>query len=429
MPFKRDLSRTFFIVALLVLLAGCTPGLISGSVEFYVSTSGSDANDGSQASPWRHVQYGIDQLGSYSGLRFRRLYVSPGTYVEKLRIKNAAMAIVGTGTAAAPVTIRHSEPPHAGGPVDEDYVVIISNNVDVTLNGLRIDGQHGSHPGILVSGARAQLRAVEVIQPWAFGIVIRQSPEFTIEKSSLATTVKDATGTSSEAADLAVNILDSIGTITDLIAGDRFDHIINVNPGANTTVRISNSNLTGSTVYYADGIRIQGPADVTVENTVLFRPSGAEPANTGPVHNPPYAGIEVAGSKDLGKLVFIRNNIITGFDVGIGINLVGNRLRIEGNRVSNNIFAAVDTTDCCRSSGGPPGFDVAPVVDLGGGALRSSGGNYLQGGQYAFYHRGPYDVPARGNDWWAQTPAQIEARIWDKLDDPRLGRVHSTEAP
>jgi hypothetical protein len=68
-------------------------------------------------------------------------------------------------------------------------------------------------------------------------------------------------------------------------------------------VSIRDSTLTGSTIYYADGIRIQGASNLTIQDTTIIRPAGSEPASTGAVHNPPCAGIEIAASSNGNSLV------------------------------------------------------------------------------------------------------------------------------
>jgi hypothetical protein len=63
-------------------------------------------------------------------------------------------------------------------------------------------------------------------------------------------------------------------------------------------------------------------------------------------------------------------------------------------------------------------------VDLGGGALGSTGGNnFGTGPEPAVILGGPYDITAQNNTWGV-TGSAIDNRIYDKLDNPSLGRVH-----
>src|SRR5205823_283128 len=110
-------------------------------------------------------------------------------------------------------------------------------------------------------------------------------------------------------------------------------------------------------------------SNVVVRNTTISRPQGSQPASSGPVHNPPYAGIEVASSSNRNSLVQIEDSHIDGFDIGIGFNLTYNKALVQNNVVTRNATADVRTIWA--------GIDSSqyPVVDLGGGSLGSVGGN------------------------------------------------------
>jgi hypothetical protein len=210
-------------------------------------------------------------------------------------------------------------------------------------------------------------------------------------------------------ADIAVDLQRSRGIVARLTAGHLFDHIVNV-AGEGSLVAIVESTLTGSSVHYADGIRVQSAADVLIVRNRIERPGGSA-AGSGGMHNPPYAGIELASGRDEGRCAIVSKNRIRGFDVGIGVNLIGNRLLAEDNLVEDNQRAQVQTTA------------AASELDFGGGPLASAGHNLLSGGIHAFEHAGAYDVPAEGNRWGGAA----EERILDALDDPARGLVqHGT---
>ena len=61
------------------------PTLPPGS--YYVSVSGSDSNPGSQAAPWRHIQYAVDKVGPGS-----TVYVMTGVYNETVTFHNSGSA-------------------------------------------------------------------------------------------------------------------------------------------------------------------------------------------------------------------------------------------------------------------------------------------------------------------------------------------------
>ena len=57
---------------------------------YYVSVNGSDSNDGSEASPWRHVQYAVDHVGPGS-----TVYVMDGVYNETVTFHTSGSASGG----------------------------------------------------------------------------------------------------------------------------------------------------------------------------------------------------------------------------------------------------------------------------------------------------------------------------------------------
>lgn len=81
-------------------------------MEYYVSTTGNDANSGTLASPWRHIQYGMDKLNPGD-----TLYVRGGTYQEGI------ITMKRCGTASAGITIKNypNEIPIIDGTGITDY--------------------------------------------------------------------------------------------------------------------------------------------------------------------------------------------------------------------------------------------------------------------------------------------------------------------
>jgi hypothetical protein len=372
---------------------------------YYVSPSGNDAaGDGSAAHPWKTISAATSRIDYSRGLP--TLNIAAGTYDEKVVLHDS---IVLRGAGSGKVTVKNST---AG---DTDYVVTADGSnptvpgaVAITMTGLRVDGLAAKNRGICANQATIKLDDVNVYQPSAYGISIG---------TNITGFAIDHTTVGFEGmlySDVGIDVgSGSSGTISHFTGGDHIDHIINI--GLGCTVDISDSQLTGSPIWYADGVRIQGASNVTVRNTTILRPSGSQPASAGPVHNPPYAGIEVAASSNGNATVRIDGCTVRGFDVGVGVNLMYNRLLVQNNTIAQNTSADVRTL----WSGTSP--TVYPVVDLGGGALGSVGNNdFGNGTEYAVDLGGPYDVAAKQNLW---SGTAIEARIHDQLDDPLLGRV------
>ncbi|HVL96839.1 MAG TPA: right-handed parallel beta-helix repeat-containing protein [Solirubrobacteraceae bacterium] len=79
------------------LLGGSLPArlALSTGTAFYVSTSGSDANPGTEAAPWRTIQKALNTLTAG-----QQALVRGGTYAQNLVLSRG-------GTASAPITIRN----------------------------------------------------------------------------------------------------------------------------------------------------------------------------------------------------------------------------------------------------------------------------------------------------------------------------------
>ena len=122
-------------------------------INFYVSTSGSDSNSGSESTPWRTIQYAVDHVGpGYT------IYVMNGVYSETVTFHNP-------GSAEGGYVTLQSYPGHtpvidgSGLPISgETGLVVIENMVYVKLIGfeirnLKAGGVSGAFPaGIWIRG-------------------------------------------------------------------------------------------------------------------------------------------------------------------------------------------------------------------------------------------------------------------------------------
>jgi len=93
-------------------------------------------------------------------------------------------------------------------------------------------------------------------------------------------------------------------------------------------------------------------------------------------------------------------------------------VKVQNNDLEGNIFKTVELFWSEARE-----YYSEPIIDFGEGPLGSVGNNDMGTlPPYTIYHQGPYDVYAKGNQWHAQG-TDIDRGIWDKLDDPKLGRV------
>jgi hypothetical protein len=116
------------------------PLFIFGQNNYYVSPSGNNANSGSLATPWRTIQFGLNQLATNDILN-----VLTGTYPEKLVIPRNS------------ITLKN----HAGntpiidglGITSQNAIIAITNKSNITIDGLEIKNSiQNDAQGILVEG-------------------------------------------------------------------------------------------------------------------------------------------------------------------------------------------------------------------------------------------------------------------------------------
>ena len=106
------------------------PPLPAGN--YYVSTTGSDANPGTYALPWQHIQYAMDRVDAGS-----TVYVMSGVYYETVTFKRS-------GTARAYINLQNypGQMPVIDGtgiPISgETGLVVIENKAYVRLSGFEI---------------------------------------------------------------------------------------------------------------------------------------------------------------------------------------------------------------------------------------------------------------------------------------------------
>lgn len=139
------------------LFVFCALSLAAQGKDIYVSTSGNDSNAGTQASPYRNIQKGIN-----SAVAGDVINVKAGTYVERLTFSSKS------GTSGSPITLR-SDPANAGTyPVvdcatiapttnnDLSAILTISNCSYVTVQGLELKNYVTSSTSAIPCGIRIQ---------------------------------------------------------------------------------------------------------------------------------------------------------------------------------------------------------------------------------------------------------------------------------
>jgi hypothetical protein len=443
---RQRLARSALAAAIVLIVAilGCAlqPSTTPPATDFYVSVKGSDSTgDGSQATPWRHIQYAVDNAKPAAGTTLT-IHLLKGIYEENLVIKRG-LTIIGAGVGVAstypndPLTplqdvsmiVRdlNSEGP---GILIQDASAVNLQNLDVLFGGLR------------AVNTRFTLYNVEVQRSRGlYGVQIEDCFVFYLEKVKITTELNVAS-------DYGLDVIASDGDVLNSSLGDDFDHVVNLSPvGPNDkidpyspyqahSVTIRDSEIAGSKIYYADGVRILGAMNVRISNTKITRTHpDNEPASTGAPHNPPYAGVEISGYLTKANIegkgvptVELDGVTTSGFDVGIGMAVETINVVVKNSSLSA-VTHDVETAYVGYSN------TIYPHVDFGGGSLSSGVGvpvpsngsvgnnSFAASSPYAFYHDAPYGVTACHNNWGVATNAIDPQRIYDHLDNPSSGRV------
>ena len=121
----------------------------------------------------------------------------------------------------------------------------------------------------------------------------------------------------------------------------------------------------------------------------------------------------IAGVRIENVDVTVRDNSIYRCGSGVRVLNADGCVRAYGNLLSDCI-RGVYLTDSSHAWLGDLG-NVSPGDD-GGNTFRTTT-------DWHVYNATPNAIKAEGNDWGATTKVAINARIWDRKDDPSLGRV------
>ncbi|MDH5507287.1 MAG: right-handed parallel beta-helix repeat-containing protein [Anaerolineae bacterium] len=419
---KAPIKFQLIILLPLILLASCYPAPDAMFTEFYVSVHGDDASgDGSMASPWRHVQYALDNL-DYGSDPPPRLNILRGLYDETLTITRS-ITIKGAGEWG----------PTSAWPSDPNYPNTNVSQINRILTGepperfrsrtLTIRGTNTPTGNIVVNisdmvfwggnvyvedGAAARFDHVQFLDVRNYvGLSIKDSPLFAVRDCEIITAAR-------EYSDFGIEVDNSIGVIERTWLGDFFDHVIDI--GKDNRIIIDDIEIHGSRIWYADGIRIRGANNITVKNSSIVR-DHPDPEPATDTHS--QSGISISGWTLSGYYkILLENNTIAGFNWGLDIAAEGFRVSAAENTISG-LGHPVKI-----SYHGYTGVTM-PIIDFGGGSLGSAGGNTLipPGFGFSFFHGGPYDISACGNDWGVADSLVDSSRIYDQLDDAEMGRV------
>ncbi len=135
---KSKIPFMLTLAAMVVFVFGTIP---TWATDWYVSTTGSNSNDGtSWADAWHDIQYGVNYVSVVGG---DVINVAAGTYIEAVKVDKS---ITLRGLAGAIIKPDNLTPTYDGARRCGVYIAAVNN---VTIDGFEIDGTGGiMHYGI-----------------------------------------------------------------------------------------------------------------------------------------------------------------------------------------------------------------------------------------------------------------------------------------
>ena len=289
---------------------------------YYVATNGNDANNGSEASPWLTIQYGVNQLSPGDILN-----IKAGTYYEKIDIDVS-------GTSTQKITIKNFQNDEviiSGAQSDNNSSIIWTDNAYLRIEGLHItDNQKNDAAGIALQGTAHH---IEVINNKVSKINFSSDPNAAVTSTTNAVPVS-ALG---DAAPEAGGIPDSVHHIS-FIGNEIFDNRTGYSENLTLGGNVSNFLMENNIVHDNTNIAIDAtgnygespvaaydhPRYGTIKNNTLYN-------NISPYS--PAAGIYIDG----GKNIVVENNLSynNGYGGEIGCEENGETANII---FRNNVF-------------------------------------------------------------------------------------------
>ena len=278
---------------------------------------------------------------------------------------------------------------------NDDAIMDIAGGHSVTVRGIRFESQL-SEPFSVARGIRDTAGTVAVthcrfhtIPNWSLqvmhGTVSVDSCEFLMFAG---------------AADVGVDAFHSVFWISDSYGGTRLDHVFD--PWGTALGVVEDCTMDGSSVHWANGIRLRGSGPVALlrNNLIVGQHLGTEPwIQT-------VGGIAAFGP----MFVEIYDNEIHGFTHGLNIGTDATA-RVHRNTITDNLLVGVE----CFNN---------PLLDLGGGDLGSPGLNLIQNnGTFSVRNKSAPDLYAKYNYWGGGDSATIDATMYDDEENLAYGEV------
>jgi len=296
--------------------------LAQAQTNYYVAKTGSNANSGSEASPWLTIQHGVNQLSPGDILN-----IKAGTYFEKIDIDVS-------GTASAKITIKNDQSDDviiSGANSMNNLSIIWTDNAYLRIEGLHVtDSQKNYSAGITLQGIAHH---IEVVNNKVSKINFSSDPNAAVTNNTNAVPVS-ALGDATTGANGIPDSGHHISFIGNEIFDNRTGYSENLTMGGN----VSNFLMDGNIVHDNTNIGIDATGNYgespvaaydhvrygTIKNNILYN-------NTSPYS--PAAGIYIDG----GKNIVVENNLSynNGYGGEIGCEENGETANVI---FRNNVF-------------------------------------------------------------------------------------------
>jgi|GEM_PF-706881 len=297
-----------------------------GQINYYVSPSGTNTTtNGTLASPWRTIQYGLNRIASGDTLN-----VMNGTYAEKLQIPISGITLRNY----AP----HSPIINANGITFQTAIIDLSNVSNISIQGLELSNSiMNDAQGILVDGNCQSITIKNCI----------------IHDIHFSANVTAAVNAGTNAQGIIVYGSNATTAITNLsiVNNQLYNCRLGYSEGIAVNGNVNGFNITGNTVYNLSNIGI----DIIGHEGTCSNPANDQARNglvkNNTVHHciSPYAtsgGLYIDG----GKNILVENNTSyhNGYGIEVGCENVGKTT--DGILIRNNIF--YDNQICALAMGG-----------------------------------------------------------------------------
>ena len=113
---------------------------VKAQSNYYVSSTGNNSNNGLQNTPWKTIQYGLNQLSNGDTLN-----VFAGIYNEKINLPLSGITLRNLSGQTPVIT--------AGGIISQQSIIEINNVSNILVSGLELmNNLMNDAQGILING-------------------------------------------------------------------------------------------------------------------------------------------------------------------------------------------------------------------------------------------------------------------------------------